>query len=138
MENKPLQNAAQTWGSAQIYDAHGNPYRSPAPSPASTPPSNLGGPSGPSGDNPAIDIAKLHTHVGWLTRGLSLLAVLSLAALGWIFTSVYEPMNDLDSAMAVQTEAIGSIRDDVREIKDDVKSLRPSRETLNERKPPER
>jgi hypothetical protein len=86
-------------------------------------PSFSGGGGGGAANDPMIDIGKLQTHVSWLSKGLAALAVACSVVLGWLVLYVYMPMRDLSQNVAVQTQTLSDVRDDVREIKDGVKDI---------------
>jgi hypothetical protein len=101
----------------RILNAQGNPIQQPShlQTPANT---NYSGPPGPPGGDPMIDIAGLKTHVTWIERSLGALGLLGLAAFGWIFYNIYQPVQSLTTASAVQMNILTDITDDVKEIRE--------------------
>jgi hypothetical protein len=83
--------------------------------------SSSGGNGG--GPDPFVDIGKLETHVGWLTKGLIGLAVVSAGILGWLIVNLYTPMHDIATNVAVLSSTTGDLKTDVGEIKKQVEDV---------------
>jgi hypothetical protein len=69
-----------------------------------------------------VNIAKLQSDVDWLKKGMSGLALIGLAAVGWIFYNIYQPVQTLVKDSAVQTSILSGMKEDISAIKTTVQT----------------
>lgn len=112
MPSSPLQTANNTWGSATLINASGNPLRPPTPP---HPPANTGGPSGPSGGHePMIEIAGLKKNVGFLNWATGLIFLSGLAAILASYLMLAQKIEDRYDRIGDKIEGVSQQIGDMR------------------------
>jgi hypothetical protein len=79
-----------------------------------------GAPPNPPTGGHDVDIATIKTHMGWIVKGLAVLASLCLLGASWAFANIYQPMQTLVKDSAVQTIILGVIKDDLKDLKSEL------------------